>query len=118
MIPKLSDEEACKLALKHRLYVSGWMLNGQLRGGAKYGAVRHASIYTQAGVPVGVTVVTNANDIQVFVRKSHRRKGIGSKLVAHAMKCMGDRAAGIDAGTGLQNGSRQFWKANNVPMYD
>jgi len=123
MIPKLTNQEACKLALKHRLFVAGWMLNGQLHRGAsrdsdRYGGVLHAAVYLEGGVPVGVAVVTHYSDIQVFVRKSERRNGIGSKLVSHMKELMGASAGAMDAGTGLVKGSRQFWNANKIRMYD
>lgn len=116
MIPKLTNEEACKLAIKHRLFVSGWMLNEQLHRGATGRGIRHAAVYMDGGIPMAVAVVTQYGDIQVFVRKSQRRKGFGSTLVTHMKKLMGESP--MDAGTGLLSGSREFWNANNIRMYD
>ena len=120
MIPLLSNSEACKLALKHRLFVSGWMMNAQLHMGAKReNSILLAAVYLERDIPVGVTVVTAYNDIQVFVRKSERRKGIGLKLVEHARKTLPPhQAKRIDAGQGTIAGSGKFWIAANVPRYD
>lgn len=119
MIPKLTNQEACKLAIKHRLFVSGWMMNHQLHLGARdSGHVMLAAVYMEADVPIAVTVVTRYNDIQVFVRKSARRRGIGSKLIEYARKTLKESQANrLDAGIGLISGSREFWQANNIPIY-
>lgn len=99
------------------------MLNEQLHRGAEhgddYGGVKYAAVYQESGLPIAVVVVTRFDDIQIFVRKSKRRQGIGSKLIAHVRatldKSILDR---MDAGTGLLHGSREFWRANNVRLYD
>lgn len=123
MIPWLSAKEACQLALTHRLFVSGWQLNEHLHRGVKHGTgasgVRFAAVFMEGNTPLGVVVVTRFGDIQVFVRKSRRRERIGSKLINHVRDMLpANDIARMDAGTGLWVGSREFWKANNIPMYD
>ena len=79
------DRENADLALKHRLYVSGWCLSGLLKDirSGKYEA--QVKLYKIKGVPVGVAVLEN-NFIQVFVKKEYRNKGIGRKLISR-FKC-------------------------------
>lgn len=85
------DRENADLALKHRLYVSGWCLSGTLKDirSGKYEA--QVKLQKVAGVPVAVAVLKN-NFIQVFVKKEHRNKGIGRKLISR-FKC-GDLRGG------------------------
>lgn len=119
MIPQLSNQKACRLALSHRLFVAGWTLNEYLHHGVKDdGGVQHAAVYMDGDTPIAVALVTRFNDIHVFVRKSRRREGVGSKLVAHMKQCMGDMVSKLDAGIGLQRGSQQFWDANKVKLWD
>ena len=80
---------AADVALKNRLYVSGWCLSGELINirecdNADY---RIALAY-EDGVPVGVAVVTEDKNLQVFVRKAKRGHGYGRQLV-NAVKSKG-----------------------------
>lgn len=82
---KTAREYADK-ALKARLYVSGWCLSGELlyiRDGmpdAEFGLYSIA-IAIEDDVPVGVSIVNDSNNLQVFVRKAKRGQGYGRKLV-------------------------------------
>ena len=69
------------IALQARLYVSGWQLSGDLVNIRK-GSVKAqvALAYDPSGDPVGVSV-REGNWLNVFVRKSHRRNGVGTLLV-------------------------------------
>lgn len=98
------------IALKNRLYVSGYMLSEvlrKIRSGEFEGRV---VIHCENDIPVGVAVEHYSPVVfyktMVFVRKSMRRKGIGSKLLKqlNAVKnsCVG---IGCDA-------SRRFWLKN------
>jgi GNAT superfamily N-acetyltransferase len=75
---------AAFMALKHRLFVSGWRLSGDLkrvRKGHNVENVRIAVAY-DSDTPVGVSLYDHTTGlIQVFVRKSYRRRGIGRNLV-------------------------------------
>lgn len=70
------------IALKSRLYVSGWVLSETLVGIRKgYNICKKIAIAQIEDKPVGVAIVNNRNEVQVFVRKSERKKGIGKSLV-------------------------------------
>jgi GNAT superfamily N-acetyltransferase len=75
---------AASIALKHRLFVPGWCLSGAMkciRKGHNIEDARMAIAY-DSDTPVGVCLYEQtAGLIQVFVRKSHRRRGIGRSLV-------------------------------------
>jgi GNAT superfamily N-acetyltransferase len=105
------DEHAkmlCKIALYARLFVNGWALNKImhtiLRGGHRGSIVALAWLDE---TPIGVSISTTNGVLQVFVRKAHRRKGIGSKLV-NAVKRDKDIA---DEGI---KGSGAFWDSVGV----
>ena len=79
------------IALRNRLYVSGFLLSGVLkdiRAGHADGIV---NLHYEDDIPVGVIVhVTDGiltddlscyYDLMIFVRNAHRNKGIGKKLV-------------------------------------
>lgn len=117
MIPQISNQEACKLALKHRLYVSRWCLREQLVNGAQRDYIKQAAVWVENDVAIGVAVITPFGDVQAFVRKSRRREGIGSKLIEEMKRREGDKASRMDAGIGLKKGSRDFWEANNIKLY-
>lgn len=113
MTPEQTSENA-NLALKHRLYVSGWMLSSSLIHAREY--PRHYYInlkYNDEGLPIGVICVhirginNEIGSIQVFVRKSERRKGYGTELI----NIMYDEWSGISLrhDDGIK-GSRLFWE--------
>ena len=116
LIKKYTGEDvviAAKLALKHRLYVNGWCLSHTLVG-IKDGCIK-ASVclaYDDKGEPVGVSVLEGVKWLSVFVRKSHRRKGLGSELI----KRMGVSCQKCSAGEGVE-GSRVFWEKLGVESY-
>ena len=111
-IIKYEGEAAAKVAdvaLKARLYVSGWQLSGDLvrirKGSVK---AQVALAYDPSGDPVGVSV-REGNWLNVFVRKSHRRNGVGTLLV-EALK-----NEHIRAGYGIV-GSLSFWDKVGVEV--
>lgn len=80
---KLADD-----ALKARLYVSGWLLSSELM------YIRNCltetcnerpfydiAIAYEDGVAIGVSIINEKNNLQVFVRKAKRHNGYGRKLV-------------------------------------
>jgi GNAT superfamily N-acetyltransferase len=86
--------EGSMKALSNRLFQNGWMLGEiyrDLRDGFNNdydcGVVKSVLIAILEGVPVASAIVTTEeSEFQVFVRKRHRRKGIGSALYARAME--------------------------------
>lgn len=103
------DSKPADIALKARLYVSGWTLSkdlAEIRKGSVKALV--ALAYNPSGIPVGVSV-REGNWISVFVRKSHRRKGAGTLLVK-ALKSDYNRA-----GYGVV-GSLSFWDKVGVEV--
>jgi hypothetical protein len=73
---------AAALALKSRLYVSGWMLSGSLVK-IKNGSLicKKMAIATKEGKAIGVAIVNRHKEVQLFVKKSERKKGIGKSLI-------------------------------------
>ena len=111
-IIEYKDEDskyAADIALQARLYVSGWQLSGDLvrirKGSVK---AQVALAYDPSGDPVGVSV-REGNWLNVFVRKSHRRNGVGTLLVK-ALK-----NEHIRAGYGIV-GSLSFWDKVGVEV--
>lgn len=90
---------AASIALKHRLFVSGWLLSGAMkciRKGHNIEDARMAIAY-DSDIPVGVSLYDRTTGlIQVFVRKSYRRRGIGRKLVENFKKFEVYGIRGID----------------------
>ena len=110
----LTIAEVCKIAITNRLFVPGWCMRHEM----KYPfAVRQAALFYDGEKPVGVAIVSEYYDIQVFVRKSHRRQGIGRVLVAHLRKKMGPNASKLDAGKG-NKASIRFWAAMKMKRWD
>ena len=80
---KLADD-----ALKARLYVSGWLLSGELmyiRDHLSETSNRRPfydiAVAYEDGAAVGVSIINENGNIQVFVRKAKRHNGYGRKLV-------------------------------------
>ena len=107
---KLADD-----ALKARLYVSGWTLSGELlyirdSYTAPDSNTRFArkpyeiAVAYEDGVAVGVSIINDHNNLQVFVRKAKRHNGYGRKLVR---KIRRDGAYGI---CGLDGEGKIFTK--------
>lgn len=75
---------AADVALKNRLYVSGWSLSETLkevRSGVGSGKV---IVATANGTPVGVVCYFPKGSCSVFTRKSFRKKGIAFQLMCEA----------------------------------
>jgi GNAT superfamily N-acetyltransferase len=79
--------------------------------------VRAASLYTIRGKPVGVAIVTEYYDVQIFVRKAYRRRGIGRILIADLRQKMGEKVSRLDAGKG-NKASVKFWEAVEMNRWD
>lgn len=70
------------VALKHRLYVSGWGLTNMLKNMRTTGNGSIA-LAKENDVPIGVAIRTYNNQVAVFVRKNKRKNGIGKNLVSN-----------------------------------
>ena len=118
MYESLSNETEINadIALKNRLYVSGWCLSGSLRDARENPNNKLVLLhYDDDGIPVAVLYAShdcsditlqNYTNVQVFVRKSKRNKGIGKKLV-NKLKELSPNANFIWS-CGIK-GSRMFW---------
>lgn len=80
--------ELCELALKYRLYVPGWTLRKILKDFIiGKGKIDFIAIAFEENIPIGIILINDEirkNCIKIFVRKSKRRLGIGTKLVEKA----------------------------------
>jgi len=79
--------------------------------------IRKAALFFVEEKPVGVAIVTEYYDVQIFVRKAYRRQGIGRTLIKHLRKKMGRNASKLDAGKGNQ-ASVHFWEALKMKRWD
>ena len=91
---KLADD-----ALKARLYVSGWLLSSELLNIRDYLSetsierpLYDIAVAYEDGNAVGVSIINEKGNLQVFVRKAKRHNGYGRKLVR---KIRRDGAYGI-----------------------
>ena len=89
--------QGADIALKHRLYVSGWSLSHILkaiRGPSSSYSYSHGTgaiaIVAVGGTPVAVAVYRRG-DINTFCRKSMRRRGYGSLAVAKIKETVKDK---------------------------
>lgn len=108
----LGVKEASWLALKHRLYIPGWSLYDVFRKAIVRPENYAISLcFSDEEIPIGVGVIEKVEPwpgakkwIQVFVRKSQRRQGIGRQIVERLVKIVPD----FEWGIGMK-GSRDFW---------
>lgn len=104
------------IALKSRLYVSGYQLSHVLVGIRDGGIIGNVVLhYDETNTPVGVAVhITDRSFIgyetMIFVRKSKRRQGIGSLLIK---QLNGPKSSFVGRGC---SASRPFWKKNGYSM--
>ena len=80
---KLADD-----ALKARLYVSGWLLSSELMyirdclsETCNARPFYDIAVAYEDGNAVGVSIINENSNLQVFVRKAKRHNGYGRKLV-------------------------------------
>ncbi|WP_407305384.1 GNAT family N-acetyltransferase [Acinetobacter sp.] len=114
MIKNLSIAEVCKIAITNQLFVGGWCMRGEMKAPS---FIRAASLFVDEEKPVGVAIVTEYYYVQVFVRKSHRRRGIGRALITDLRKQLGHCAKSLDAGKG-NAASVKFWEALEMKRWD
>lgn len=114
--------EACEIAASNRLAVPGWTFFEIFRAGkegdcSNYNILKVSIAYcTSSGLPVGCAMLfqgwgdTNAG---CFVRDSHRRQGIGARLV---QELLAGETTPVRIHEGAA-GSMKFWRsvgANNM----
>lgn len=107
MYQSLTLAQGAKIALQHRLYVSGWQLSHTLQSlKTSQNTQNRIVIGFLDDVPVAVAVL-DYGTIHAFCRKQHRRNGYAGACV-RALRVSGGRAgAGID-------GSYEFWHKMGV----
>ena len=89
--------QGADIALKHRLYVSGWSLSHILKAirdpSSSYSSLYSTSaiaIVAVKGTPVAVAVYRR-DEINTFCRKSMRRRGYGSLAVTKIKETVKDK---------------------------
>lgn len=104
------EGEQCKLgaaiALKNRLYVSGWSLSGYLvdiKKGKAHLDSKMAIVY-EDGKAVGVSLQLRNGLTQCFTKKSFRRQGVGRMLTEPFRSEKSYGTWGLDE-------AEYFWKA-------
>lgn len=95
---KLADD-----ALKARLYVSGWCLSGDLMyirdclsETCNERPFYDIAVAYEDGTAVGVSIIDETNQLQVFVRKAKRHNGYGRKLVRKIRRAGAYGICGVD----------------------
>ena len=102
---------AADIALKNRMYVSGWSLSGELK------RIRdrfHANdckiaLAWYGDIPLAVAVI-NDGSVQAFCRKAFRRNGLASRCVSAVKRTSCTADLGIV-------GSSAFWTKHNIFCY-
>ena len=111
--------QACELALQHKLYVKGWVLQYSLIGIKNNPENRKGAAIAMAyegDIPVGIAIV-HFRSIASFVKPKYRRKGIGTELVNLLKKNMkSSDFNNLEAGLGIP-GSNEFWQQNEIPYF-
>jgi hypothetical protein len=110
---KNNVQEAADIALKNRLYVSGWRLSYSLRDirEKENNDTYKISLAYKNDKPIGVCVKTFCNHVQVFVRKEERRQKIGTTLV---QKTLGKRRKNFYYERGVSYSIDFFEKVKNL----
>lgn len=112
------------IALKNRLYVSGWDLSGKLqeiKKGYENGVV--AMVFLKCGTPVAVSIVIDywtdhegkCKQIQCFTRKALRGKGLGSLALRSAIEFHGGEVVASLWGI---SSSHSFFTKHKIQMID
>ncbi len=112
IVKKFSSAEevskGCDIALKNRLYVSGWALSSHLKSLRKGRKQGELSIVFSEETPVAVALLSG-KDIQVFCKKSERRKGYGTMAITALLENYSKEHLFIN--DGIEGSYRFFEKA-------
>lgn len=99
--------QGCKLALKNRLYISGWSLSGEYKY-AIQNKLGHLALLFVEEIPVSAMLRTGASytyeDIQAFTKLKYRRRGFAT-LCYEALG-----SPKLPCGPGVE-GSDKFWNS-------
>lgn len=109
---------AVHMAMKHRLYVARsdyclkrwyeWVLEGD----EQYGRSIAFYFEPKSDKPVAVALLDGFNRIQVYVKPSHRRKGIGTKLFNSLVNAYPWKISKKFFGSGgIHASSSPFWES-------
>jgi GNAT superfamily N-acetyltransferase len=115
-IKKINNiKKAAQLALTNRLFVPGWLLRCELVNILKYSYNNYEiALAFKNNIPVGICLKKhrfgNNNQLMVFVKKSHRKQGIGRKLVSF----MKDSNSYGEIGIKKSNG--KIWELNGIEI--
>lgn len=119
---QLSNQDKADIALKNRLYVSGWILSEILKliRNDYYKGKEHIELEYENDIPITVVIcipVVNSNtcneyQYMSFTRKSKRKKGYASKCIRRIKKNINKKlrtfgVVGIDS-------SKYFWQTNDI----
>lgn len=117
----MSQKELAEIAIANHLYVDGWnIINHYLEIvlNKKLKCKRYICVMFEGDKAIGAcTISTDTKQIAVFVAKSIRSKGVGSKLVAQALKETKMKRHQVFAGNGI-DGSIDFFKKNKILSFD
>lgn len=118
-----SLSEGCDIALKSRLYVSGWTLSEMLkniRKSSSYYGKTALFICYEKEMPVALCLATAYNrkdekiyELQAFCRKNFRRLGYASLCVKACKMFFGPEAKYV-VYPGIEN-SNVFWNRVEIP---
>ena len=103
--PKAAIADARK-ALRHRLFVNGWLLREYLVDITNMDITADIALaYNENQAPIGVAITRKDNGFtMVFVRKKHRKQGVGTALVTRLKK---ENKRGLWLSDGV-SGSKKF----------
>ena len=106
--------KGAKLGLEHKLY----MKNGQLK--SWYERVIDdkernfdIAIAFDNEVPIGIIMIEDREDVNIYIKYAYRRQGIASRLLRHMALHRKIYRRNLKAGYGVE-GSQKFWKAQDV----
>lgn len=106
--------KGAKLALEYKLY----MKNGQLK--SWYERVIEdkernfdIAIAFDNEVPIGIIMIEDREDVNIYIKYAYRRQGIASRLLRHMALHRKIYRRNLKAGYGVE-GSQKFWKAQDV----
>ena len=110
--------EGINLALKHRLYISGWCLSKDLVWARKeptplgHKDYFSLALYFKDDVPIALCF-RKGRGLQAFCKKSERKKGYAAKCVQHMKKHIDGEASAV---YGVE-GSLTFWAKMGVEAH-